>query len=85
LACKTEEINTITGSSGPQIERDLERLSELGLIEKREPNSSTMLPEEEILITPTGLGLQLFARCNGQRGSLREFYALDHPPETTSR
>jgi len=85
LACKTEEINTVTGSSGPQIERDLERLSELGLIEKRDPNSPTMLPEEEILITPTGLGLQLFARCNGQRGSLREFYALDHPPETTSR
>ncbi len=80
LACKIEEINAITGSSGPQIKRDLERLSELGLIEKRDSNSPTLLPRDEIVITPTLLGLQLFARCNGQRGSLREFYALDHPP-----
>jgi len=77
LACKIEEINRITGSQGPQIERDLDRLAALGLTEKRDPNSPTLLPSDEIFITPTGLGLQLFARCNGQRGSLREFYALD--------
>jgi len=76
LACKTEEIKTITGSSGAQIERDLERLSGLRLIEERDRNS---MPGDEILITPTVLGLQLFARCNGERGSLREFYALDFP------
>lgn len=77
LACRIDEINAITGSRRIQIERDLERLSELGLIEKRVPNSPTLLPSDEIFITPTGLGLELFARCNGKRGSLREFYALD--------
>jgi hypothetical protein len=83
LTCKTEEIKTITGSRGLQVERDLERLSELGLVEKRSPNSPTLLPSDEILITPTALGLQLFARCNGQRGSLREFYVLDSMEHTT--
>ena len=79
LACRTEEINTIIGSHGRQIERDLARLCELGLIEEKDPNRPTVLPRDEFLITPTALGLQLFARCNGQRGSLREFYAWDHP------
>lgn len=78
LACKIEEINAITGSRGPQFERDLERLSELGLIEKIDSTSPTLLPSDEISITPTALGLQLFARCNGRKGpSQQEFYALD--------
>jgi hypothetical protein len=77
LACKLKEIITITGSRGLQIECDLESMSELGLIEKRYPNSPTLLPGDEILITPTSLGLQLFAHCNGHRGSLREFYDVD--------
>ncbi len=77
LACKVEELMTTTGSRGTQIERDLERLSELGLIEKKALNSATLLTSDEVFITPTCLGLQLFAHCNGQRGSLRQFYALD--------
>lgn len=84
LPCKIAEINAITGSQGPQIERDLDRLSALGLTEKRGPNSETLSPADEILITPTSLGLQLFARCNGQRESLREFYAVDSPEQTAA-
>ena len=79
LACKIEELMQTTGSREQQIERDLEGLSELGLIEKRGPKSATLLPRDEIFVTPTCLGLQLFAHCNGQRGSLREFYVLDAP------
>lgn len=79
LACKIEEIITITGSRRLQIERDIESLSELGLIEKRSPKSPTSLLSDTIAITPTSLGLQLFAHCNGQRGSIRQFYALDSP------
>jgi hypothetical protein len=79
LACKIEELTLTTGSRGLQIDRDLGLLSELGLIEKKGPNSPTLLPSDEIFITPTCLGLQLFAHCNGQRGSLRKFYALDSP------
>ncbi len=77
LACKIEEIMVTTGSRGLQIERDLERLSELGLIEKRVGNSPTLLPSDETFITPTSVGLQLFARCNGHQGSPKDFYALD--------
>jgi hypothetical protein len=79
LAYKIEELTLTTGSRGLQIDRDLGLLSELGLIEKKGPNSPTLLPSDEIFITPTCLGLQLFAHCNGQRGSLRKFYALDSP------
>jgi PilZ domain/Abortive infection alpha len=75
LTCKIEELMLTTGSQGLQFERDFERLSELGLIEKRDSNSPTLLSCEETEITPSSLGLQLFARCNGHRGSLPEFYA----------
>ena len=84
LACNIDEIKTITGSQRPQIERDLDLLSALGLIEKGETDSPTLSPPGEIFITPTGLGLQLFARCNGQRGSLREFYAMDSLEQTAA-
>lgn len=78
LACKLEELTVTTGSRGPQVERDLDRLCELGLIEKK-ATSPALLSSDTVFITPTCLGLQLFAHCNGQRGSLREFYALDSP------
>ena len=79
LACNLEELMQTTGSRGLQIDRDLARLSELGLIEKKGLKSPVMLPNDEILVTPTSLGLQLFAHCNGQRGSLQQFYALESP------
>jgi hypothetical protein len=84
LACKLGEITTTTASRGLRIERDLEHLSELGLIEKRDSNSPALLPSDETFITPSSLGLELFARCNGHRGSLREFYASD-PSSTPIR
>jgi hypothetical protein len=77
LAYKLEELVTTTGLSGLHMERDLEVLSKLGLIEKGKSDGQTPFPSDEIRVTPTSLGLQLFARCNGQRGSLREFYTLD--------
>jgi hypothetical protein len=79
LGCKMEELMQTTGSRGPQIERDLRRLSELGLIERKDAGSPALLKSDEVFITPTCLGLQLFAHCNGQRGSLREFYGLRTP------
>ncbi len=77
LACKIEELMQTTGSRGVQVERDLTRLCELGLIEKKATGSPTLLQNDDVLVTPTCLGLQLFAHCNGQRGSLRAFYGLD--------
>jgi hypothetical protein len=75
LACQIEELMQTTGSRGVQIERDLQRLSELGLLQKGYSTSPTLLAHDEIFITPTNLALQLFARCNGHRGSLWDFYA----------
>jgi len=83
LSCNLEELMVTTGSRGLQVERDLARLSELGLIERTGSNSPTLLSSDKITVAPTSLGLQLFAYCNGQRGSLREFYALESP-ETQS-
>jgi hypothetical protein len=77
LACKIEELMLTTGSRGLQLERDLECLSELRLIERRDPNLPALATCEKADITPSGLGLELFARCNGHRGSLRDFYAAD--------
>jgi hypothetical protein len=74
LACKKEELKVTTGSRGVQIDRDLERLRELGLIEKSGSNSSALLNSDEIQITPSALALQLFARCNGYRGLLQDAY-----------
>jgi len=93
LACKIDELTQTTGSRGLQTERDLERLCQLGLIEKRGAGSSTLLTSNDVLITPTSLALQLFAHCNGKRESLLEFYGLDsqethgraHPPRDRSR
>ncbi len=77
LACKLEDLVASTKSRGPHVERDLEFLSELGLIEKSTSNGSTLLPGDKIRITPTSLGLQLFARCKGHRGSLQDYFAAD--------
>jgi hypothetical protein len=77
LPCRVEELTSTIGSRGLQVERDLQRLCELGLIEKHGSNAPTMLASDEVFITPTSLGLQLFAYCNGQRGPLKQFYALE--------
>jgi PilZ domain len=85
LACKKEELMLTTGSRGIQIERDLEHLSGLGLVEKSDSNSRTLLASDEVHITPTNLGLELFARCNGHRGPLQDFYAADSPAALPAR
>jgi hypothetical protein len=77
LACKIDELTITTGSRGQQVERDLQRLCELGLMEKQGAGASAMHSANEVLITPTSLGLQLFAHCNGERGPLQQFYAVD--------
>jgi PilZ domain len=74
LACRIEELISTTGSRGPQIERDLERLCELGLIEKTQSSSLTLLAGDETYVTPNSLALEVFARCNAHRGSLQDFY-----------
>ncbi|MFZ0745184.1 MAG: hypothetical protein WAM85_12315 [Terracidiphilus sp.] len=74
LAFTTQEIMKITGSRDVlRIERDLEYLTDLGLLEKR-VKSSFFVAADEASITPTTLGLQLYARCRGNRGKEQDFY-----------
>ncbi len=77
LACNIEELVATVGSRGPQVERDLEALCGFQLIDRRAANASALRTSNESYITPTRLGLQLFALCNGHRGALRDFYFSD--------
>ncbi len=66
-----------------RVGRALQHLCELGLIEER-VKSSMLLPVEGVGMTPTELGLQLFARCNGHVGTLESFYEVTRAEELTS-
>jgi hypothetical protein len=66
-----------------RVARSLQHLYELGLIEER-VKSSMLLPVEGVGMTPTNLGLQLFALCNGHCGPLESFYGVKRAAELTS-
>jgi PilZ domain len=81
LACNVDEMVAITGARGVQLERDLERLVQLGLIEAEMSGSRTS-PETDpatINVIPTPLALELFARCNGHRGAAQDLFAAAPP------
>lgn len=79
LVCAREEIIKITGWHDlSRIERDLEHMTDLGLLE-RCVKSSSFAPLEEAHITPSSLALQLYARCNGHRGAPGDFYSAVSP------
>jgi hypothetical protein len=70
------EMMQITGCRDLiRIHRDLEYLSDLGLL-KTIVKTQSFSPIEGTELAPTGLGLQLFARCNGHRGATQEFYGV---------
>jgi hypothetical protein len=69
LACSAEEIARITRSNNLlKIYKSIGELSELGLVEKN-PRSVSPSNPGEAKARPTQLGLEMFARCNGQRGA----------------
>jgi hypothetical protein len=83
LSCSIEEIMKITGSRDLlRIERDLEHLTELGLLERREKAAFYLTIDSEN-ITPTPLGLQLYARCHGHRGTAQDFFHGSQPADDT--
>jgi len=79
LTCNTEELASTVGARGPQLQRDLQSLASLHLIEKSATTASALHASSETLITVTSLGLNLFALCRGHRGSLPDFYLSDSP------
>jgi hypothetical protein len=65
--CKTEDLVAITNKQNLlSIDRDLAYLSERGLIAKS-VRTSSLMANENVDITPTDLGLKLYARCTGNR------------------
>lgn len=76
LTCDTDELASTVGARGPQLNRDLETLASLQLIERSASNSPSLLRSSQTCITPTGLALNLFALCSGNRASLPDFYSL---------
>lgn len=74
LACNTEELAATVGARGPQLQRDLQSLASLQLVEKSESRTSALLASTETLITATPRALKLFALCNGHRGAVPDFY-----------
>lgn len=74
LICTVDELQKVTGSqSVAKIERDIHHLSALGLLEEG-VRSRSLLPPQEANITPSTLGLTVFARCSGHRGEVEDFY-----------
>jgi hypothetical protein len=75
-----DEMVTLTGTKDlSKIDRNILQLSILGLLEPREKAKYFSFAQVANL-TPTALGLELYARCQGHRGSPSEYYAAqqDH-------
>ena len=72
-----EELIQISGTHDlAHIERDIQHLSWLGLIEQTVKWKFFSLLEEANL-TPTALGLKLYARCHAHRGDPALFYGIE--------
>jgi hypothetical protein len=75
IECTIDELTRITGARELQVQRDLERLAQFGLIELVTHDSHPAPAEGVVSVTPTRFALELFARCNGHRGAPEHFYA----------
>jgi hypothetical protein len=81
LVCTAEETMKLSGTRDLlTMVRALQHLSELGLLEERF-RTSMFVPVEGFNVTPTSLGLALFARCKRFRGEPRVFYGLASPSQ----
>jgi len=77
LIFEVKEIQQISGVQNlAKIEGDVCHLADLGLLEES-VRSRSLLPPQEINVTPSSLGLRLYALCNGHRGMLQDFYSLN--------
>jgi hypothetical protein len=74
VLCTMKDLTKITNLHDlSRIDVDIDHLTVFGLLKKRfKPSSYTSLTETAI--TPTSLGLELYARCHGHRGAPEEFY-----------
>ena len=77
LSRSADELIRISGTHDlTHIERDIQHLSWLGLIEQSVKWKSFSLLEEGN-ITPTALALNLYARCHAHRADVGAFYGIE--------
>jgi hypothetical protein len=72
LTCSIGELITLSGAREFQIDRDLEKLSQMGLIEIGNTDSESA--QILVQITPTPMALRLFARCHGHRDAVQNLH-----------
>jgi hypothetical protein len=85
VTLSSREMISITGSRDLiRIQRDLEYLSDLGLLTNNSQSRSFSTIDGTEL-APTSLGLQLYARCSGHRGAAQEFYGVSTSQVTRRR
>lgn len=75
VICKPQDLIEIAGAHDlMKIDRNIFQLANLGLLEPR-LKSKYFNFEQDANLTPTALGLELFARCQGHRGAPHDYYA----------
>jgi hypothetical protein len=58
-----------------KLDRELNYMTEVGVIAPRE-KSAFFQQMTDTTVSPTGLGLELYARCSGHRGTAQGFYGV---------
>jgi hypothetical protein len=75
VMCNPQDLIEISGAHDlMKIDRNIFQLANLGLLEPR-LKSKYFNFEQDANLTPTALGLELFARCQGHRGAPHDYYA----------
>lgn len=73
-----DEMMKLTGVHDlAKIDRNILQLSILGLLEPRN-KAKYFSFDQAANLTPTALGLELFARCHGHRGAPHEYFAIHY-------
>ena len=76
LKWKAADLMKYSGSHDLiKLDRELNYMSDVGIIASRE-KSAFFQQMTDTTVAPTSLGLELYARCNGHRGSAQNFYGI---------
>lgn len=76
LICTAAQLEEIADAHDLlRVDRNITQLSDLGLIYER-VKSKYFTDKDDANVTPTALGLEMYARCHGYFGPVLEFYGL---------
>jgi hypothetical protein len=76
LKWKAADLMKYSGSHDLiKLDRELNYMADVGVIAPRE-KSAFFQQMTDTTVAPTGLGLELYARCNGYRGATQGFYGV---------